>query len=182
MRASCSLTLRHRLFGFRPADTIHLINVIPLDRTYSPYSFQPLNIVADPNLPQLDPELRSAAEERGKQVLSDGVAAVHATGRAAVAHLIVERTWESVSHAVCAKANELDAAALVVANSGKNWARSCSAVTPPRCRRRLMRQRFLCSGAAVHIRARAPAAAAAARPGVRARLQRQAMTHDAELV
>ena len=106
------------------ADTIHLINVIPLDRTYSPYSFQPLNIVADPNLPQLDPELRSAAEERGKQVLVDGVAAVHATGRAAVAHLIVERTWESVSHAVCAKANELDAAALVVANSGKNWVRS----------------------------------------------------------
>ena len=106
-----------------PADTVHLINVIPLDRTYSPYSFQPLNIVADPNLPQLDPELRSAAEERGKQVLSDGVAAVHATGRAAVAHLIVERTWESVSHAVCAKANELDAAALVVANSGKNWVR-----------------------------------------------------------
>ena len=180
--ASCSLTLRHRPFGFRPADTIHLINVIPLDRTYSPYSFQPLNIVADPNLPQLDPELRSAAEERGKQVLSDGVAAVHATGRAAVAHLIVERTWESVSHAVCAKANELDAAALVVANSGKNWVRSFSAVSPPRCRRRLMRRRFLRSGAAVHIRSRAPAAAAAARPGVRARLQRQAMTHDAELV
>ena len=105
--------------------------MIPLDRTYSPYSFQPLNIVADPNLPQLDPELRSAAEQRGKQVLSDGVAAVHAAGRAAVAHLIVEHTWENVSHAVCAKANELDAAALVVANSGKNWVRWPACISGP---------------------------------------------------
>ena len=105
--------------------------MIPLDRTYSPYSFQPLNIVADPNLPQLDPELRSAAEQRGKQVLSDGVAAVHAAGRAAVAHLIVEHTWENVSHAVCAKANELDAAALVVANSGKNWVRCPACMCGP---------------------------------------------------
>ena len=128
----------------RKKDTIHLVNVIPLDKTYSPYSFQPLNIVADPNLPQLDPELRTAAEERSKEVLRDGVAVVHATGRAAVAHLVVERTWESVSHAVCAKANELDAAALVVANSGKNWVRALAtaASVTLRCRRRLMQQRF----------------------------------------
>ena len=107
----------------RKKDMLHLVNVVPLDSTYSPYSFQPLNIVADPNLPQLDPGLRAAAEERGKKVLSDGVAAVHAAGRTAVAHLVVERTWESVSHVVCAKANELDAAALVIAKSNKNWVR-----------------------------------------------------------
>ena len=146
--------------------------MIPLDRTYSPYSFQPLNIVADPNLPQLDPELRSAAEQRGKQVLSDGVAAVHAAGRAAVAHLIVEHTWENVSHAVCAKANELDAAALVVANSGKNWVRCPACMSGPPMLAALMQP--LCSVTAVYFRPRAPAAAPAARPGVRARLQRQA--------
>jgi len=109
------------------ATTGRMVNVIPLDATYSPYSFQPLNIVADPNLPQLDPQLRAAAEERGKSVLRDGVAAVHAMGRAAVAHLVIERTWESVSHVVCAKANELDATALVIANSGKNWVRPAAA-------------------------------------------------------
>jgi hypothetical protein len=60
-----------------PADTVHLINVIPLDRTYSPYSFQPLNIVADPNLPQLDPELRSGSERQAGAQRRRGCGARH---------------------------------------------------------------------------------------------------------
>ena len=60
---------------------MHLVNVIPLDATYSPFNFSPVAIaVTSGSLPQLDPDLRRLAEERGKAVLEKGAAAVHAAG------------------------------------------------------------------------------------------------------
>jgi hypothetical protein len=76
--------------------------------------------------------------------------------RAFMAHLVVEHTWETVSHAVraaqtrllaasemtpaglqvCAKAEELDAAALVIGSSGKNWVRAACGGGGAGCRAR----------------------------------------------
>ena len=44
----------------REGDTLHLVNVIPLDATYSAFNFSPLNIaVSAGDMPVLDPELRT---------------------------------------------------------------------------------------------------------------------------
>ncbi len=46
----------------RKGDTVHLVNVIPLDATYSAFNFSPLNIaVSAGDMPVLDPELRKLA-------------------------------------------------------------------------------------------------------------------------
>ena len=111
----------------RKGDELHLVNVVPLDRTYAPISISP-GAMAEV-LPQVDPDLRAAAERQSMALLDEQAARVkrHA-GVACVSHVVVEHTWESVSHAICAKAAELDAQLLVVASSGKNWVRA-----PPMC-------------------------------------------------
>ena len=45
----------------REHDTIHLVNVVPLDATYSAFNFSPVNIAVSGELPALDPELRRLA-------------------------------------------------------------------------------------------------------------------------
>ena len=107
----------------RKGDELHLVNVVPLDRTYAPISLSP-GAMAEV-LPQVDPDLRAAAEKHAMALLDQQAERVkgHA-GVACVCHVVVEHTWESVSHAICAKAAELEAQLLVVASSGKNWVRA----------------------------------------------------------
>ena len=49
----------------------------------------------------LDPQLRELAEKNSKALLDKVAETVRAAGLACVSHVVVEHTWETVSHAVC---------------------------------------------------------------------------------
>ena len=72
----------------------------------------------------VDPELREAEEARSAKLLDDAAALLRARapGVACVGHCLIEHTWESVSLALCAEAERLNADVMVVAATGKNWA------------------------------------------------------------
>ena len=103
-------------------DVLHLVNVVPLDSTYAPISLSPGAMVDI--LPAIDPDLRAAAERQSKALLDSVAESVAAAGHRAVCHSVIEHTWESVSHAICAKAEDLDVQMVVIASSGKNWVRA----------------------------------------------------------
>lgn len=64
------------------------------------------------------------AGEASRSLLQDGCELLRRAGVYGVAHVLAERTTESVAAAVCASAEKVGADAVVVSSSGKGWLQS----------------------------------------------------------
>lgn len=115
----------------KPGDTVHILTVIPIDETNQPSAFSPVAL-STPSSSTIDRDILESATASSMELLDKATKMVQqAEGVHSVSHVLVERTWETVGQALCSKAEELDAAMLVVASSGKNLVRVLRVGTVP---------------------------------------------------
>jgi nucleotide-binding universal stress UspA family protein len=92
---------------------------VALEKTYAAMQLSPGSI-ADAG-PMLDPELRRIEEDKSLELLSSSSSEFALQGITCISHVLVERSWESVSFALVEEAKKLRTDFMVVASSGKSW-------------------------------------------------------------